>query len=121
MGPAPSEIRARERAHDDDPQAEGLSETHRGVDQPLAEVSTAKLHRHFCVENREGLRRLPIVKEGHLAIDRQFEPAALGVVRNDETGRRRDLADAHAGFNGVGWRVARGKRLVDRLVELVVG
>ena len=81
MGPAPSQIRPRERAHDDDAQTQGLSEAQGGFDELLAEVSPANLRRDFRVENREGLWGLPIVQEGRQAVDRQLEPAALGVVR----------------------------------------
>ena len=82
-GPAPSLIRACERAHDDDPQAAGVSLTQGRLDQLLAEVSPAKLSRYLRVQDREGLRRLPIIQKSGPAVDRQLEAAALRVVRND--------------------------------------
>src|SRR3989440_12694704 len=97
-----SQIRARERTDDDNPQACRPSSLESGVDQAAGEVPAADLWRHLRVNEGQRVVRALVREVRGVALDVQLEPALCGVVRDGDIARWRQ---PDSGLDGVRRRV----------------
>src|SRR5262249_44728001 len=119
-GGMPSQICSCEWTDDGSTQTLAPREVHREVHELFPEMAAAELSRHFGMEDRERVVRLLVRKKRRLPLDGQLKTAACTIVRNNGLLGGRRFARPNADLDGIGRRIARWKRLGQRLIELLV-
>jgi len=75
-----SQIGTRERANDDEPQVFVVRRAKRGLDQPVAEVSSSQFGRDLGVHDAERLACAFVREKRDTPVGGELEPALSGVV-----------------------------------------
>jgi hypothetical protein len=108
-----------EWTHGDDPQPFRA----RGIDgrlhQTVAKVMAPKRRGHLRVHEDERTSSALVLQVGNIPVLGQLESTGFSVVCYLVSEGRR-LVDEHAGLHGVGGRIARRERLLERLVQIVI-
>jgi len=83
-------------------------------------MTTAECGRDLSVNKRQRIVRPLVREERRFAVHGDLEAALRAVVDHGRNRRRRYIADADARLDGIGRRVAGGKRFFKRFIELRV-